>query len=385
MDSSSLRSSSPRSTRPLSTAFPTRTSSRASSTSCLSTQSSSRSLNSLAHASANASGRFTPGGSSVYGAAPDWERDGDAPDNDTTPSVGQGEWGSSSNRAQARQYEDTSSLHSVETPSIRSLSPSPRLASSRTPGPSSPNPNHPYGNTLRLIPRSPLNERAPPEDRAFFKEMGGSGSEDDRWAETESTHSGTSIRNMLQGGTGTSIRSQRLREDSEKTAHQMDIREGLDRPPLDTRGSSSDAVSVSSSGEPLYLGAPSPSSLLDRNFQPRDDADTTSLASVRSTESGSAAWLQGATESSSGHGSIGQGSMGGGAKERDRDSLRPRQRELREWSQACWVWQREKMPWLGTGMLSKAPLIREVSSRRCWSWMARRGNADSMVVSRVRA
>lgn len=93
-----------------------------------------------------------------------------------------------------------------------------------------------------------------------------------------------------------------------------------------------------------------------------EDSETRSLASAGSVYGAGGIWPQAPASSS---GSVGGTSIGRESmrerSEREKERDRPRQRELREWSQTCWVWTREKSSGGGSGMLGKAPLIREVS------------------------
>ncbi|ORY89382.1 hypothetical protein BCR35DRAFT_300543 [Leucosporidium creatinivorum] len=396
MDSASLsrpsssHSTSSRPARPLSMAFPTRTSSRASSHSRLSTQSSSRSLQSLASASSghslSPSAALAPSSpppplpTSVSGArfhqtssAPISVGAGQAPwdgpveDNEITPSMAQGEWSQAPSSASLRSYsrqhqygDESSSLHSLDrptSPQIRSHPPSPHLATQRSPSPSR------YTSPLRLIPRSPLNERTPLEDLAFFSEM--DAAPEDPWDAPRGTD--TDSLSVMSGSTGTggrprtpSSRSMRLREDIEKTAERLRAkasREELERPPMETResrgskgSSASGSPSIASSGLPLYPGAPQPTTY---RTSIDDGAEVQSIASVRSAESSPS--MAGGAWPASSSASIAAREE----RDRDRESLRPRQKELKEWSQTCWVWQRDGKAGSG-GLLSKAPLIREV-------------------------
>lgn len=370
--------------RPLSSAFPTRTSSRNSSHSRLSNQSSSRSLQSLASASSSHSvgpaihtppsppppvpslppgARLRHASSNSTSTTSDWEANVPAvEDNEVTPSMIQGEWGGTPSTASVRSYsrqhqygDETSSLHSFDrprSPQIRSHSP--RLASQRSPSPNR------FSSPLRLIPRSPLNERTPLEDLAYFHEMDAAAEEP--WPKTGGGD--TDSLSVLSGSTGTngrprtpSSRSMRLREDIEKAAERLRERasqEELNRPKPPSRGSAgSGSPNVSSSGVPLYPGAPAPGS-----YKPAvdDAADVQSIASVRSA--GSSPSLAGGLWPASSVASI--AAREDWERDRDRESLRPRQKELREWSQTCWAWQRDGKSSGSGGLLSKAPLIREV-------------------------
>ncbi|KAK4702288.1 hypothetical protein P7C70_g3933, partial [Phenoliferia sp. Uapishka_3] len=371
--------------RPISSAFPGRPISRTSSPhpslnpptsstghlsrSSSNSQLSNRSPSALSiHSIASAHGSITPSVS-----AGEWSRVSHPPDDDI-PDY--------SPRTPIVNRDSTwSSLSTSSSPfPVRSPARSPNFPSSQS-NPSSPN---------RLQPRSARNERLPMEDLAFFRDAMDSGpsspSEGDsatRWTgdllRTRTKSGGSAAaggggRTMLdddrrslisRSSQGSSLRSLRLRHEIEQTANQLRASssyEGLgiagagpssgsdveSRPRLNSnhsRGSTGNGVA----------GPPIPS--------PQDDSETRSIASAKSTASmpslfGGAIWSN--TSSPGGSQSGLAPPMGGSGREsrdRDRDIIRPRQRELKEWSQTCWIWQREKASF---GMLSKTPLMREV-------------------------
>lgn len=364
--------------RPLSLAFPNRAPSRASTRSGLSTQSSSRSLQSLASATSSTSGPLAPSSppsvpSGLAGArlrqtseppvsvgddAGDWH--GKGVDEEVTPSLSQGQWSQAPTPSSIRSYsrvqqygDDASSIASGDRPSspqIRSHPPSPRLSSRRSPSP----PRH--ASPLRLIPRSPLKDRTPLEDLAFFEQM-----DQDHW-EGQAARTDTDSLSVMSGSTGAgstrmrtaSVRSQRLREDIERTAERLRAsasKEELERPVVESRDSGGSggggSPNVSSSGVPLYPGAPKPV-----GYKAGDSPELVSVHSLSSSPAPSTA-----PQLASSAASIAR-------SERDYDkraSVRPRQKELREWSQSCLMWQRGDSKAGHGGLLSKAPLIREVS------------------------
>ncbi|GJN90708.1 hypothetical protein Rhopal_003722-T1 [Rhodotorula paludigena] len=432
---------------PPTSAFPSRP---GSSSSRLSNKSSSRSLQSLhsSHATPGSSydSRAGRGMFPLSGIDPRSSLD----DNDTTPSVSQGEWSTQPRRAfsssrsttpnsgrnaprddtdseysyQSRlaRAGDDSSLHRSTLAGSVSRPSSPRVRPRTAP---SPTPTvERTGSPLRLLPRSPLNDRAPLEDLTFFREVGAL-AEEARWAETSGSTPGAdvgdsdSIRSghssVLSGASAprtSSLRALRLREDIEKEALRIRERASMEemrknaaaasavvaghravtpeppRPPtgedelrepsstMPPLGESSPAAahlpprksfSGSMSGIPLFPGAPVPAS-------PAINDDTQSVRSF-GTGSGSTSWatprtrngdvVPGASNASvlSASGSVASGLGAARTEYGARASERPRQRESREWSQTCWVWVREK-PSGGTGSgggkFSKAPLIRDV-------------------------
>ncbi|GAA5888185.1 hypothetical protein JCM5296_000222 [Sporobolomyces johnsonii] len=390
--------------------FPPRTSSRASSASRLSTQSSNRSLHSLhsLHSMASARPKSPLSGRPSGEGADDEEEE-------TTPSMRQGEWGgrrafsharsrttSNNTHSPHRLYsDDASSIHSSRTtgegdltmgsfypgplpPGSRSTPTSPRVRPHYGPPASPTHPSNPYASQglspLRLLPRSPLKERTPLEDFTFFREAGAF-SDDDRWLpasaenvgdDSESIHSVASVG----GGAGrsTSLRNARLREDIEKAAQRIKERASMEEMSR-AAGSSEGAESAvpphvqppparssvgSASSVSLYPPAPSlpplPVSLSDYH----DSADARSLRSVASgtgsTPSVTGTWPPPSVTS-------GSGSARGEYAVRGEKPERPRQRESREWSQTCWVWAKEKAPSSSAvAKFSKAPLIRDVPS-----------------------
>lgn len=160
-----------------------------------------------------------------------------------------------------------------------------------------------------------------------------------------------------------SVRSLRLRQEIEQATSQLRTStsyEGLGvardsqddpRPPSERSRASTGSGSL---GPPV----PSPASV----EREHDDSETHSLASAASGASmpslySAGIWSQ--TSSMTSHGGLAPG-LGYSTKDsREQEVVRPRQRELKEWSQACWTWQREKSQ--SHGMLSKTPLMREVS------------------------
>lgn len=282
---------------------PPRRSSPSSSRSRLSTQSSSRSIHSLASAHGSITASLSVG---------DWPRE----------VVGIRSALSGAGAA-LNPYEG---VDDASTPSPPELLPRP------SPSPFTRTSSSQNASTtlIRLVPRSARSERTPREELASLRDLiaGGSGSEDEDWGvgEEQSVHSRDS-----RG-------SYRAKREADLAAAEVRIRtsrEALERGSLDRRGEGGEG----------------------------EESETRSFVSAGSAPSGYGAggiWPQ-ATASSAG--SVGGGSSIGresprGDRERERE--RPRQRELREWSQACWVWTREKGGG-GSGMLSRAPLIREVS------------------------
>ncbi|BGP16446.1 hypothetical protein JCM10213_003998 [Rhodosporidiobolus nylandii] len=426
--------------RPASQAFPTRTSSRASSNSRLSERSSSRSLHSLhsLHAMPSSGGGRVGRSSSDLSrgreVAPSAdEGDEDEEEGETTPSLQQGEWGGSSARApHGRSHTVGSVPHRVsdDAGSVRSYAsregdsfyyPPPRsVPTSPQTRPRQATPSSaPFDRTsspLRLLPRSPLNERTPLEDLTFFREA-----EEDRWelgggggGDSESIHSARSDHSAMSAalsvsstpsvsgppnGRPVSLRTARLREDIEREARRIKERssgEELRRAALSqTQESASRPASApergsvgSASSVPLYPGAPVPSSSSPTPPPLSHMASTSSLRgngddtrSVRSVGSTSAASVAGtwapptATAGSSSAASVisASGSAGGSGSGHTSASARTeygegrermRQRESREWSQTCWVWQTRQASSSGSsgGKFSKAPLIRDVPS-----------------------
>ncbi|BGP40339.1 hypothetical protein JCM10449v2_004300 [Rhodotorula kratochvilovae] len=424
--------------QPPNSAFPTRPSSRASSASRLSTRSSNRSLQSLHSFHAAPGSSYDSRNGRIPSALSSVADPRSSLDDDTTPSVAQGEWsrghnGFSSSRSTTSSsnpyptYDDASSVHSYQsrvaqvgddsssTPHAapRSTPTSPRARPRHAP---SPTPFERSGSPLRLLPRSPLNDRTPLEDLTFFREAGVVVGDEERWGppgahgspslgpvdtgDTDSIRSGHS--SVLSGASAprtSSLRAARLREDIEKEALRIKERASMEEmrrnaaaasavasghravtpdpphhaqssappaPPLQPRPRKS--FSGSMSGIPLYPGAPVPPSVAAND----DARSVRSLGSEATTPVYPAARAQGSSAASiaSTSGSLGTGSGSGGASARTEYGARnerPRQRESREWSQTCWVWVREKgAPPVsvsssgGGGKFSKAPLIRDV-------------------------
>ncbi|BGP08329.1 hypothetical protein JCM10049v2_004176 [Rhodotorula toruloides] len=420
--------------------FPPRTTSRASSHSHLSHQSSNRSLHSLnsTHAAPGSSNdprnvRSPSALSDVYSSRHDF-------DDDATPSVSQGEWGRT-RTVSAQTYDDNSSIDRAHSPDVyrfssahypsysRSMPASPRSRSRPTPSPLPDTARS--GSPLRLLPRSPVNNRTPLEDLTFFREVGAladerpwgsSSSQADADADSLSIRSGHS--SVLSGGSSalraSNLRAARLREDIEKEAQRIKERASMEEmrrnaeaasavaaghraitpdpprtsPPVEPPASapaptfgarqSSDGRRDVQSGIPLFPGAPSPA---PSPSIPQED-DTRSIRSVGSSAAtgpwssshGREGKSHSGSASFSGSGMSGSASarteygLEGGAGGRDRER-RTRQKESREWSQTCWVWQREVKPGSSGGIsgsgsvggfaamggkFSKAPLIRDV-------------------------
>ncbi|GAA6028158.1 hypothetical protein JCM8097_006889 [Rhodosporidiobolus ruineniae] len=346
--------------RPPSTAFPTRTSSRASSASRLSTRSSSRSLNSLHPPPAPGADHLAHRPPSALSRHAEYPPDSEE---ETTPSLSQGEWGASrptfhharsqtTTSNMSRTPDDSSSLRSYASRDggeSSSLS-GPYAPSSSRSTPSSPvsrprpatasgvsTPYERTGSPLRLLPRSPLNNRTPLEDLTFFREVdalresasqgsgrwtshGYHGDEPDETDDASSVLSGRSGRSGTAsiasgvGGRTSSLRAARLREDIEKEALRIRERasaEDLLRPRpapapptsavglaeaahIDEPAGGSGALPTertsfgSASNVPLYPGAPTPA--VPQLAAAQDDA-----RSVRSLDSASAASLSGTT------------------------------------------------------------------------------------------
>ncbi|KAK4054539.1 hypothetical protein OIV83_001033 [Microbotryomycetes sp. JL201] len=372
--------------RPRSSAFPTRSSSRNSSTSRLSAKPSVRSFNSL---SSNTSTNTNLAGPKS--------------DDDVTPSLNQGEWAQ-----RQRGIRATASALTGRKPrppplrddagnsrhfgqdgspgsSVKSVPSTPRSATR------SPTSLHPpsTASPSRLMPRSPLSDRTPLDDLAFLKDL-------NDWAENDHD----SIRSGTSSNKATNSRSQRLREDIEKAARRLrqtttagesagstpppvsslppsplppsplppssstlasPAPSDLDvfRPQLDTRSSStSSGVPTSSlvhSGLPLFPGASVSytslkSSLDDSTLSHLKDEDTKSLASFQSAESikplASGLW---------------HSSLGSPLDRRESRLRTDAAREMREWSQGLLVWQKDQVG-SSSASTSKHPFMREVPS-----------------------
>ncbi|GAA5989553.1 hypothetical protein JCM11641_004595 [Rhodosporidiobolus odoratus] len=432
--------------RPPSQAFPTRTSSRASSASRLSNQSSNRSLQSLhsLHSMSAMTSADSPNmrPDSALSRRNQVTSGGDEEEDETTPSISQGEWAAVPRPPHGRSHtagampqrqihDDSSSLRSHGSregdsfsghfyPPSRSVPTSPQARP--RPGTSSSafsaSSFERAGSPLRLLPRSPLNERTPLEDLTFFREAGAFTEEEDPWPEgggdNESIHSvasGGSGRSatLSAGGRASSLRAARLREDIEREAQRIKERSSLDeirraaaaRPPVppetpsSSRPSLGERVSGGTSSVPLYPGAPVPSNSAPPLARPstadlQDDSrsihslGSTSVASVTGTwpppstsgqNSSSAASINSASgsiggsasASASGHTSTSASARTEYGIDRGKGRERPRQKESREWSQTCWVWQTSLKAASGSssggvGKFSKAPLIRDVPS-----------------------
>lgn len=419
--------------RPSSIAFPARSSSRASSTSGqLSAHSSNRSLQSLNSLHAPSLPDHYPARPSsalaTHSAAPP----PDADDEETTPSMTQGEWGAdqpqrptllharshqSSFGADGRQQNDSSQLYARDDSSLQpAFSTSRSTPVSPVTRPRTPNTSHPErtrnDSPRRLLPRSPLNNRTPLEDLAYFREVGAVPVEAPRssWdvAEPElgDTDSLRSARSAQSGslsvasagvnGRPTSMRAARLRDDLEKEVQRIKKRESHEEfgkvPPfsssttLDDAFSPPDRTSASSASYvPLHPGAPKPvRTLAHAPSSPslRSDDDTRSIRSVGSASNLS---LTGASSSWNGHptsstasfhsaGASGSGSGSGhtnasarteyGVGGAERGS-RTRQKESREWSQNCWVWQTKVVTAKESGSggkFGKTPIMNSVHS-----------------------
>ncbi|GAA5828917.1 hypothetical protein JCM11251_005917 [Rhodosporidiobolus azoricus] len=447
MDRMGARQPSPISRPPSSQqAFPTRSSSRASSASRLSSQASSRSLQSLGAANVmpgpNHGGDFfqprSPSSLSRTSPQPPFEGE----DDETTPSMMQGEWGTNGSQpfgshtrsrtaGSMTTREESSSIRSYASrdadassnsyrPSTRSVPTSP--TSRPRPQTSSGIPYDRTGSPLRLLPRSPLNNRTPLEDLTFFREVGALG-EEGRWlgGEEDSLHSpgevegdtgsirsaksGTLSVNSAGNGRPSSLRTARLREDIEKEAQRIKERASVEEmrrtgdaaldsaklvEPLTAPRPAPPPPVGSLSSLPLYPGAPMPanstlSSVSDLHSTLADDS-----RSIRSLDSASAASVANTWPSPAGGSSAasivsafgGSNSASGSAHTSGAASARTeygcgsgegrgktRQRESREWSQTCWVWQSRvggssggSSSGGGGGKFSKAPLIRDVPS-----------------------
>ncbi|GAA5895937.1 hypothetical protein JCM6882_005564 [Rhodosporidiobolus microsporus] len=443
MDRMGARQPSPVPRPPSAQAFPTRTSSRASSASRLSSRASSQSLSAANAMHGPGGGEYfqprSPSSLSRRSPVPPFEGEED----ETTPSMMQGEWGARSSspfgaHTRARTAgsmttrDDSSSIRSyasrdADTSSASYYPPSrsvPTSPSARPrPATSSGIPYDRTGSPLRLLPRSPLNERTPLEDLTFFREVGALG-EEGRWmggaGEEDSLHSGgggdaDSIHSARSGnmsvhsagnGRPSSLRTARLREDIEKEAQRIKERASVEEMRRAGGGAEPHAPEAlvaprpappppvgSTSSVPLYPGAPipptpTPSSTTDLHSLSTGAGDDT--RSIRSLDSASAVSVTntwpppGGVGSSgasivSGSGSnsaSGSGHTSGAASARTEyghaagdGRERTRQRESREWSQTCWVWQSSSKASgssgsssSGGGKFSKAPLIRDVPS-----------------------
>ncbi|GAA6054276.1 hypothetical protein JCM3770_005155 [Rhodotorula araucariae] len=419
--------------QPPNSALLIRPSSRASSASRLSTRSSNRSLQSVHSLPATPGSSYDSRNSRLPSTLSSVADPRSSVDDERTPAAVQSEWtrgdqGISSSRSTTSSsnpyssYVGAASVHSypsrvpqaeddpssIPHPPARS-SPSSPLA--RPHQAASSTPLERGGSPLRLLPRSPFNDRSPLEDLTFFREAGVVATDDERWGPPSARDSlplgrvdagdGDSIRSghssVLSGTSAprtSSLRAARLREDIEKEA--LRIKERASMEELRRNAAAASAVAAghravtpepprpqhsvpsqtppqrprprksfsgSTSGIPLYPGAPAPSSAAANE----DTRSVHSLGSQATTSVYPA--VQGGSSASiaSMSGSYATGSGSGGASARTEYGVRnerPRQRESREWSQACWVWVRDKgavpASASGGGKFSKAPLIRDV-------------------------
>lgn len=398
------RDPSPRTSSPVLPPFPPpRTSSRASSRTRLSTHSSSRSLQSM--------NSLSPRPSSPLSARPNPDRLQDEAEDDTTPSMRQGEWGrqafnharartTSDNRGLQRNYDDdTNSLRSTrsrgpddDTTSSTSLYPSsssvnpprwsphasppsrPRQLPSNSPTPSNPFSSSIGQSPLRLLPRSPLNDRAPLDDLAFLREAGAFADDDQLSVSYGNRTLGDTDTASINSANSASLRNARLREDIEKTAQRIKEREsteearaGTSTPPVtDATPSGSRRPSAGfASSLPLYPGAPLPAApLASPPYEAFDSFDARSLHSIASgadsTASFAGTWPAPSNSSGTGGGARAEYSAPKGERQG-----RVRQKESKEWSQACWIWVKDKTVAAsssssGVGKFSKTPLIQNV-------------------------
>ena len=399
------RDPSPRTSSPVLPPFPPpRTSSRASSRTRLSTHSSSRSLQSM--------NSLSPRPSSPLSARPNSDRPQDEAEDDTTPSMRQGEWGrqafnharartTSDNRGLQRNYDDdTNSLRSTRSrgldddmtssisayPSTSSANPprwSPHASPPsrpRQPPSISPTPSNPFSSSmgqspLRLLPRSPLNDRAPLDDLAFLREAGAFADDDQLSVSNGNRTLGDTDSASINSANSASLRNARLREDIEKTAQRIKEREsteearaGTTTPPIpDTTPSGSRRPSAGfASSLPLYPGAPLPAApLASPPYEAFDSFDARSLHSVASGGADSTASLTGTWPAPSIHSATGGGARAEYSAPRGERQGRVRQKESKEWSQACWIWVKDKTVVSSSssgsgGKFSKAPLIQNV-------------------------
>ncbi|GAA5925301.1 uncharacterized protein JCM15063_004985 [Sporobolomyces koalae] len=393
---------------------PPRTSSRASSRTRLSTHSSARSLHSVRSVSPRPASPL---------ARPSLD---EAPD-ETTPVVQQGEWTSAAiSHSRARTTSDDRGLqrnHEDDTSSLRSSrskgpegeangsnpfyaspaapiaahtprwsprkSPPPRI---RRPGSSSSStspPPNPFASAagqspLRLLPRSPLNDRAPLEDLAFLREAGAFSDEDQFPILDEIKSRTENDTSSIHSSNSASIRNARLREDIEQTAQRIKDRASAEdvararastpaesaapstpvanpdpNQPVARRGSSGFASSL-----PLYPGAPLPAAPLHSPAsEPTGGYDARSLHSGTSEADSGKSWQV------PHHGGVARGARSEFSEAKGDRTARVRQKESKEWSQACWIWVQDKGSDAsvggsssGGGKFSKTPLIRDVPS-----------------------
>ncbi|GAA5894034.1 uncharacterized protein JCM6883_003702 [Sporobolomyces salmoneus] len=394
---------------------PPRTSSRASSHTRLSTHSSAHSLHSARSGS--------PRPSSPLSSRPSAEVNPDEVEDETTPSMRQGEWGrrtlnhsrartTSDNRGlQQRNYDDdTNSLRSTRSrldddssaPSPNSFyaaasSPAtttPFLRSPHTSPPPRPRPVPSLNSTpanspqvgqspLRLLPRSPLNDRAPLDDLAFLREAGAFADEDELSTLQEIKSRTETDSSSINSSNSTSLRNARLREDIERTAQRIKARgssEDVNREPSTspippapppaaapqvpdtTLPTTTRRPSIGvASNLPLYPGAPLPPATTSYD----DSFDDRSLYSLASAGADSTGTWPGSSNSRDGPSTSARSEYATGKGDRQ---PRMRQKESKEWSQACWIWIRDKGSTKDMGSssggskFSKAPLIRDVPS-----------------------
>lgn len=225
------------------------------------------------------------------------------------------------------------------TPSMQSLPPTSPLSatfSRRSPSPNSQAQGLAPTTPLRLVPRSPLKDRIPfaEEDLDFLKDAPRDSpkSDDGQYSARSSTNE--------------SARARRLREDIERTARRLRSSESMRSVEA---AESSDPASIDAANSGLMLG-------VGTNNAPQRSRTPTSESFISASSNGDdAASVRSAA--SSGPSSIpsvngGYWTAGRNRAQREPGSpLRPRPRELKEWSQSCWVWQ-PRSP--ATGMSSSA-------------------------------
>lgn len=338
-------------------AFPSRSSSRASNHSRLSTQSSSRSLQSaLSFPTAPAHSRLPPPSTSARAGSSTTSLG--LGEEEATPVVAQLEWAArggesphSSPSVIATLNDDNVSLLSGFSGSDRPATPvSPTFfANSRR----SPPPTHlPYSPTRtssasRLIPRSPLNDRVPfaEQDLDFLQEAPKSDDGRSMHSLSSSTRGGVS-------SSADSMRARRIREDIERTAQRLRSSESLKR---QAQAESAHAQTKDDGDGGSVASGPPPSLAAARTLTPTGDgtSDATSVFSASTKDRGSTS-----APSTSG---LWPQSYSSTKDSPDLSSpLRSRPREMKEWSQSCWIWQRSPISTSSGGMLGKAPLIRDV-------------------------
>ncbi|GAA5962361.1 hypothetical protein JCM3765_002955 [Sporobolomyces pararoseus] len=396
---------------------PPRTSSRASSHTRLSTHSSTHSLHSARSVS--------PRPASPLSGRPSVDAyQGEEAEDETTPSLKQGEWGrrtlnhsrartTSDNRGLQRNYdddtnslrssrsrggleEDSASANSFYAPSSSSpatatqnrwsprASPPPRPRQPPSLSSTPPSNAHAGQSPLRLLPRSPLNDRAPLDDLAFLREAGAFADEE-QWSTLNEIRSrtGETDSSSIHSSNSASLRNARLREDIERTAQRIKERGSMENghrepsnsqpsPPVPAPIPTAPAIPDNAaptpsrrpsvgfaSSLPLYPGAPLPAvPSYDDSF---DDRSLYSLASAGADSTGT--WPS--TPILGGGGASSARSEYGTPKGERQPRIR--QKESKEWSQACWIWIKEKGSPKESGSsagskFSKAPLIRDVPS-----------------------